>query len=347
MAIDPELAILTLKLLPLISENIHQSGANKAFISVLCGVFPDSAPALFSVHTGIKTEFIQKAKATSKKVEQTINIKDIQAELLHCYEQNDSLKFALTETDQVFYYPVSVNQKIHYILRILLNKSNQQNIELLTCILPIFENHCKLINENERDTLTGLLNRKTFDFHILDTIKQQKKILVELNPAPGSSSNKRALENSECSSYWLALLDLDHFKKINDTYGHIYGDEVLLTLSHIMRQSFRANDLLFRYGGEEFLVILNTASAKNAFSVFERFRQKLESHDFPQIGHVTISIGFTKMDTNILPQNIIDQADKALYCAKEHGRNQTYNYQSIIESGLITQAETPDDIEIF
>ncbi|MDD2758921.1 MAG: GGDEF domain-containing protein, partial [Methylomonas sp.] len=128
-------------------------------------------------------------------------------------------------------------------------------------------------------------------------------------------------------SSWFAILDIDHFKRVNDTFGHLYGDEVLLLFSQMMEKHFRYNDFLFRFGGEEFVVILNLADQASAESVFERFRQRIAEHEFPTVGQVTVSIGVTHVDSAIMPSILLDRADKALYHAKASGRNQVIVYE--------------------
>ena len=91
-----------------------------------------------------------------------------------------------------------------------------------------------------------------------------------------------------------------------------------------MVQSFRYEDLLFRYGGEEFAVVLANADLEIATAALERFRRKVEAYALPQIGHKTVSIGFTAMGTVQGVEEVVMRADKALYHAKNNGRNQTH-----------------------
>jgi len=144
-------------------------------------------------------------------------------------------------------------------------------------------------------------------------------------------------------------LDIDHFKRINDTFGHLYGDEVLLLMANLMRQSFRRSDLLFRYGGEEFVVVLKTHLPNDSWNVLDRFRQTVALYQFPQVGQVTVSIGFTQIRDSEMPATIIERADRALYYAKDHGRNQMHNYEQLIGSGSLDtpQSQSEGAIELF
>lgn len=215
---------------------------------------------------------------------------------------------------------------------------------LITGFLRIYQNYLALIYENAHDKLTGLLNRKTFDERFISILGSYR-----VDPA---RERPRTLERRQMEDryrHWLAVLDVDHFKRVNDTFGHLYGDEVLLLMANLMHRSFRRSDLLFRYGGEEFVVVLKTAQVHEAWSVLDRFRQTVELYHFPQVGRVTISIGFTQVRDSEIPTTIIERADRALYYAKNHGRNQIQNYEQLIDSGSLTapQSQSGGDIELF
>jgi diguanylate cyclase (GGDEF)-like protein len=122
----------------------------------------------------------------------------------------------------------------------------------------------------------------------------------------------------------------------------LYGDEVLLLFSQMMEKHFRYNDFLFRFGGEEFVVILNLVDQENAEWVFERFRQRIGEFEFPTVGRVTVSIGVTHIDSAIMPSTILDRADKALYYAKSNGRNQVVIYENTAELSLAAPGGEPD-----
>jgi len=213
---------------------------------------------------------------------------------------------------------------------------------IIEAIVNIYSNFLSVLHDNEHDTLTGLLNRKSFDH----------KFATQLNNLSNESHfdlpddiEQRKTHNE--NQAWLAILDIDHFKKINDGFGHIYGDEVLLLFSNLLKSTFRRDDLIFRFGGEEFIVIVNNPTNQNSFNIFERFRKKVQDFEFPQIGKITVSIGIVKIDNLTPPITLIEKADQALYFAKDNGRNQTQSYHELIDSGDIKDKETTDDIELF
>lgn len=209
----------------------------------------------------------------------------------------------------------------------------KRNHELVIQLLKIYHNFLALMNENERDTLTGLLNRKTFDQKI-------NTIITDLE-------NKH--QEIESESSYLAIFDIDHFKRVNDTHGHLMGDEVLLLFSRLMDKSFRDQDFLFRFGGEEFVGVFECPSDEMMSSILNRFRQAIENYNFPQIGKVTVSGGFTKVAKNDLSSKIIDRADVALYHAKNNGRNQVFQHEQLVKAGTVTDEknDSSGEIELF
>lgn len=118
----------------------------------------------------------------------------------------------------------------------------------------------------------------------------------------------------------LMLIDVDHFKQYNDTYGHLQGDTVLREVARLITESVRAYDFVARYGGEEFAVILPDTEKETALKVAERIRQVIAQHRFPNRA-VTVSIGVADWRTGIDPSRLIQEADSALYEAKRLGRN--------------------------
>ena len=207
-------------------------------------------------------------------------------------------------------------------------------------------NNLALLEYGETDTLTRLLNRKTFDEYLMN-------ILASI-PAPDAPHTgaphlpRRRQAQPVARDHWLGVMDIDHFKSINDRFGHLIGDEVLILIANLMRESFRTQDKLFRFGGEEFVALLRPAEFAHARATFERFRQRVEEHDFPQVGRVTVSIGFTQIKLGDTPSMILDAADEALYWAKENGRNQSHAYEVLLAEGKLKKVEAPaSDIEIF
>jgi len=162
----------------------------------------------------------------------------------------------------------------------------------------------ELIKQNDRnyrmaltDALTGLYNHRAY---------------------------KEKIEN--LSQYVLLVIDIDHFKKLNDTYGHLVGDKVLITIGNILKISVRSGDLAFRYGGEEFVVVLPGTTREVGQKIAERLRQKVAEWTFDNGVPVTVSVGATIKKPGISSQTAFEQADGALYRAKQTGRNNVQFY---------------------
>ncbi len=161
------------------------------------------------------------------------------------------------------------------------------------------------------DGLTGLSNRRQFDYSINREFNKSRKYPSDL-----------------C----FAILDIDHFKSVNDTYGHQYGDYVLKEVSSIIKNSFRRADMIYRYGGEEIAIIMTETTIPSAVTMMERLRKKIETHEFFYNGvqiNLTASIGIgSNLDKLEDAHQMIECADKALYKAKETGRNKVLTYSN-------------------
>lgn len=128
--------------------------------------------------------------------------------------------------------------------------------------------------------------------------------------------------------YAILMLDIDHFKHVNDTYGHLVGDGVLQMLADALKNSIRADDFACRFGGEEFLILLPDTSIEDAFQVAEKIRTTISALIHPTAGNITISIGVSLAYADDASEHIaIKRADEALYYAKQYGRNQVKTYQ--------------------
>jgi diguanylate cyclase (GGDEF)-like protein len=213
-------------------------------------------------------------------------------------------------------------------------------IELIVGIASVYRNFQALLDYSERDSLTGLLNRKTFD----DQLARMLRAAAGHKLLPGEPERRG---QAGAAQQWLAVIDVDHFKLVNDKFGHVYGDEVLILIANLLQSSFRDYDRVFRFGGEEFVVLLRSTSLQNARKVIERFRDNVARHAFPQVGRVTVSVGFISIDTNDAPVEILGHADQALYYAKSHGRNRSCHYGQLVSEGLLATVASNDTAEFF
>jgi diguanylate cyclase (GGDEF)-like protein len=225
-------------------------------------------------------------------------------------------------------------------LQIRLDKEiSKFDAHLMSGLLQVYRNFCSLLVHSQTDQLTGLANRRTFDACVAK--------VHELLPAPAEPV---PVERREPTSmrYWLTMVDIDHFKSINDRFGHLYGDEVLVLLARLMTETFRVDDMVFRFGGEEFVLILRCPDIEHARQALERFRTLVSETHFPQIGQVTISLGAVEMTREVFAATLLDQADQALYFSKGNGRNQANFYEDLVARGVAHEVEVKaGDISFF
>jgi diguanylate cyclase (GGDEF)-like protein len=161
------------------------------------------------------------------------------------------------------------------------------------------------------DGLTGLVNHRTFQERFTTMLGR-----AERHEFPVS----------------LLLTDIDHFKKVNDSYGHPTGDEVLRRVAAILKASARKIDIVARYGGEEFAIVLEATDRVGARQLAERIRQEVEQQSFPSAKgafKATLSIGVASTEDARDKTEIIARADQSLYAAKHGGRNRTVCYADI------------------
>ncbi|MCC2959921.1 GGDEF domain-containing protein [Massilia sp. IC2-278] len=216
-----------------------------------------------------------------------------------------------------------------------------QTIHTVAGIVGVYRNFQNLLDYSERDSLTGLLNRKTFEDQLA------RMLQCPCEPEPPQPGQPERRQHREEEKQWLAVVDVDHFKLVNDTFGHLYGDEVLILIANQLQASFRAQDRVFRFGGEEFVVLLRATTLENARRIIDRFRANVEAYDFPQVGRVTVSVGFVSISPFDSPVVTLGHADQALYFAKTHGRNQACHYNELVEQGLLQTVASNDTAEFF
>lgn len=248
-----------------------------------------------------------------------------------------------TGDETSYWFPIMHSGHCRSIISVVSGEPLEPHLEKIRTLLEIYANLNFILDQSQQDKLTGLLNRQTFESKISRMLEKQRMITSDY------TEHHKERRAEEFQSFpWLAIIDIDLFKQVNDQYGHVYGDEVILHIGRLMKQSFRRSDLLFRFGGEEFLVLLEPVPAGNVEVALERFRRSVENHYFQQVGRVSVSIGYAKFVENTYPPMIIDRADQALYFAKNHGRNQVANYEALVEQGKLEALEHKEgSIDLF
>lgn len=219
----------------------------------------------------------------------------------------------------------------------------ERMLEVVHSMQKVYRNMQALLDYSERDSLTGLLNRKSFDDAFFKALRAES--IGQVAEMDATHPERRTPIRGE--SYWLGMLDIDFFKRVNDNFGHLIGDEVLLLVARIMRRSFRFHDRLYRFGGEEFVVLMRCPDAQTAHLVFNRFRMNMEAYEFPQVGHITVSVGISQLLTSDTPTQSLDRADQAVYAAKESGRNRVVDHADLVLQGQASSEIKSGDIELF
>jgi diguanylate cyclase (GGDEF)-like protein len=216
-------------------------------------------------------------------------------------------------------------------------------VAMLRGFVRLYRNFVAVINEGERDALTGLLNRRVLETRLSEVARDNARRHAVVHVR--EDGERRQVR--DLTPHFIAVLDIDHFKRVNDSFGHLFGDEVILLVSQLMREEFRDDDMLFRYGGEEFVAILATHTRQGAMAALERFRSRVAARRFPQLNQVTISAGLAEMRGRELAAAVIARADRALYCAKDDGRNRVYDYDDLSAKGRFTEEKAGNEVELF
>ena len=177
-------------------------------------------------------------------------------------------------------------------------------------------------------------NEYLLSFNDITEIEQEKdkiQTVAELDPLTQIYNRTKLNElfkltffsvNKYNRNFSLILFDIDHFKSVNDTYGHNVGDKVLVELARLVKGMLREKDIFARWGGEEFIILLEDGTINQAKVLANRLRKEIENYHFDVIKHKTCSFGVTEFVNGDTQTLILDRVDEALYFAKEHGRNQ-------------------------
>ncbi len=241
----------------------------------------------------------------------------------HCIHHDD-LQLVMDEVTQAIdenkyffkhepYRVITKSNKVKWILdnTVIVRDENGTITNLVGYLTDITElkiNELKLKNLSITDQLTKIHNR----MHIDEILQNQYY---------------RFHRNQEISS--IILLDIDFFKSINDKYGHLTGDMVLVEFAALLKSSIRKGDTVGRWGGEEFLIILPHANLQQALKFAQKIRKSIENNIFTTVKHITASFGVATFEKGMSIENIIDTADKGLYLSKENGRNRVTTIQEV------------------
>ena len=307
----------------------------KALFDLITTLYPCSAKPVLIYHiVDIRKQFFSSTSIGKETNEDKITT-SLVSTLTHCFKSGEGCIYEHADEPRASLYPLKTGDGNTVAIIAIEDLVCDSHLHSSICmLLQIYQNFTQLIRDNEHDTLTGLLNRKSFEYKINKVITQIQCKFRRNNDKPNQL-------------YYLAIFDIDHFKRVNDQYGHLIGDEVLLIFSQLMKQTFRGSDPLFRFGGEEFIGIFECSNTQDIHNVLNRFREKIGNFDFPQVGKVTISSGYTEIAPFDISSQLIDRADLALYYAKNNGRNRSCHYEQLVSAGALQENKKEGEIELF
>lgn len=279
----------------------------------------------------------------TERIEELSQISDVPAEVIALTENVRLLGKPCTRTHKgelLMAYPLFGNNEVcGYFVFMRGHEASPSEDATIRGVLEVFSNYYALLDISQRDRLTGLLNRQALENNF-------ERIWTAMARPDAYQERSDGRRSAQVDTFWLAVIDIDHFKMINDTHGHMIGDEALLLVARLMQNTFRTSDLLYRYGGEEFVAIVSAGNEAIARNIFERVRLAIEAHSFPRVGKITISIGYAEIDPDVLPVEVLGRADRSLYQAKKDGRNRVYDFEELVRSGIFP-SPSYGDAELF
>jgi len=228
---------------------------------------------------------------------------------------------------------------IAYLLMARERELSSAEHQTMSGLFRIYDNYLSVLKDSQIDRLTGLLNRHTFDFQLEKALNLIREAYKDEKDGPR--------RRKDAGAFFVGEIDIDHFKRINDNFGHLYGDEVLLIIARILQSTFRKSDLIYRFGGEEFIVIVYVDNAADAEMTFERLRRTVENHAFPQVEKITVSVGATRITDSSMPIELLGHADQALYHAKQHGRNRVCFYEKLLAEKKLRPHRSNSEATLF
>ncbi len=269
-----------------------------------------------------------KEKSESRQV-----ILDVSRRLVNRYRDDSKFLAKLAVLDFDVQHRVFEDQTIfflrttHDLLICLVCESttDEHQNSYIDALLVVYANLLNQLQYSLTDALTGLLNRHAYEERMASLYHRQH----------ANALKRRSTDRGSDGPICFAFIDIDHFKKINDEHGHLYGDEVLVWIAQSMRQFFREGDLVFRYGGEEFVVILMNSDLLTSQKILERFRRQIAQKRTPKINTVTVSIGYTRLDFQQPLSSNVSRADAAMYYSKENGRNAVNCYETLVSASKL------------
>ena len=214
---------------------------------------------------------------------------------------------------------------------------------LVEQIRHVYRNMHGLLAYSDRDALTGLLNRKSLEDAFYSAVLEEldgvsgRRIQAYTADLPGQERRHRVP-----ACYWLGTAWVDQFENLSDKHGRVIAEEVLVVVARLLNSTFRTYDLIYRFDGEHFGVLMHCPEEAVVHSVFERFRASVEKFHFPRVGHVTASCGFTLVMADDTPESALQKTRRAIDVTQKSGPNQVCSYLELVRKGVLSELPASD-----
>jgi diguanylate cyclase (GGDEF)-like protein len=212
----------------------------------------------------------------------------------------------------------------------------------------IYRNMYSLLEYSDRDALTGLLNRKSLDDAFYSAVLEELDGMTgEARPAPVVPGLATERRHRVPANYWLGFATVDNFGLLNDKHGHLIAEEVLLLVARILNNTFRTYDQIYRFGGEHFGVLMHCPTEEIVLAAFERFRASVEKYNFPQVGRVTVSCGFTSVMADDSPSTALEKTERTVDYVRKQGGNKVASHLDLVRRGFFGEVSKVGAVDIF
>ena len=209
---------------------------------------------------------------------------------------------------------------------------SHENLQMVDNLRRIYRNMYSLLEYSDRDAMTGLLNRKSLDDAFYSAVLEDLEEAAGAPLEPALSGQER--RHRVPANYWLGSASIDNFGMITERHGRAVAEEVLSRVARILSNTFRTYDRLYRFGSDQFGVLLHCPDEALVLGAFERFRASVEKFNFPKVGRVTVSSGFTTVLADDSPASGIEKTEKAVAFARRSGGNKVCSYLGLARRGF-------------
>lgn len=304
-------------------ESVHK---NDYYVNI-CAEHYDSHRVLVLIHN------ITQRTVSQQKLLQYSNESTLISNTLQKILDNQNALLFVTNKDDITY---ANEQFMHYFGIKQVSELKGKNLKIYKYLDADIKDYCNLfeyVNNKEEYITIGndtfiIKSTRIEDTHQLFTMTKVTQLAKDIQVDTLTGIYKKGYFNTylerlirKKTDIVVVVLDIDDFKKINDTYGHQTGDNVLMEFASLIQNNIRENDLFARWGGEEFLMLLENATVEHAMKKVELIRELIDKHTFKEVGHMTASFGLAKKEKGDDIHSLLFRADKALYEAKDAGKN--------------------------